>query len=1566
VTEKSTRVKECGKPSGRRLKGAFALALAVLLTLSLIASTQPAFIPRVPSASAELNSLELPTNGPTQDHSRGASLPEALATLKGGQLAWQRGGLSNQTIAHARLYNLTLITGDSVLARVAENGTILSIAVSPADPTKLGQEFLILKMRNSTYVIPSSVDPRKYDLELFDIDLLIKEGYGELPHIPVIVQHSTDVSALIGQVKARRGEVTRSFSITPAIAIRLPKDRAGSINELLASSRDIRRVWLDRKVHPNLDESAPLIGAPDAWTLGLNGSGVRIAIIDTGIDASHPDFYFPNGTSKIERAVSFVDYDGDGVPDEPPNDYFGHGTHVASIAAGTGAKSSGRFKGIAYGAKLWNVKVLNREGWGYLSWVIAGVEYAALGPDHMPNTGDEADILSLSLGTYWWTDGTDPLSMACDAAVDAGRVVVVAAGNWGGYFYIGVPATARKVITVGATDKQDKLAWFSSCGPTIDYRVKPDIVAPGVDIWAALARGSYIEYWANQSWIPAIDVDGDGRYDYVRLSGTSMSTPHVSGAAALLKQLSPHLTPNEIKNILISTAKDLGYNAYQQGGGRVNITSAISTPVLVDPATISLGAITEDKLVNTTITFAFRPLLRIRPLTNITLSLEATVREIFTGSVVNAARLNTTVITIPFNESRAVLLTINTTLPKSIYEGRVTAKVVGGPWGNRTVHAILGFARLNNLTINMIDRKGFPAAYRPVLFFQHNAPYYLWGYNFWFTYTDWNGVVRAYVPDGEFYVIGHDWDYSVQATVWMIADRAPIYGNTVIILDERSAGEVNFDPAKPNQVFAAKRSSISYSRWFIQLTDLWYYPSTALTYMTSTTLGVSFGYEYYNKDYFNVACPDVIDAPEWHNLIYWQSGIAPPVTYVANYSSLVKRVTEYKVSMTPKLAAWLVQHKQSPLEWSSWEIGWVMNVPRARVEWLTPDVYYHTYYEKFRDPPWTSTPYWFFAYWPLLKERYPPGEVHEVFGGHPLTTHFLVLAGSDWLDMISDLHMDTYGHTLWTDVGHVWIYRNDTLIVDSDVWDYFWYSWYNDPRPSKYRVEIEGRSGLWLSNYTYAKLWFTVVNASLWYAPPSLYINVRDLDLNNTRPAGEVILDVYVNDPRASSEANVTVKFSVDDGATWRDAAPLERKAGGPYPFSLGKLANAYVSLWINATDKADSGISMKVIRGFYVSPRPAPDLIIKSMDYTPRPAFAGRTATLSVVVSNVGDVDAEAFNVSVFVNNSKVAEERVERLKVNEDAKLAFSWAPTTVGTYVIKVVVDPSNEVAESNEKNNEMEMTAEVFAPFHMFVTGLDGGVWHREFDGRKWGSWESLGGIALDGLSAAYFNGKLYVAVRGLDNSMWYGYVDVASKSFSGWINVPGLTPSKPTLVSTSSGVLMIVRDVDDGIWVYPVTWPNPSWIKLAGLTADAPAAVAVGDKVHIVVRGIDGYSLWHGVLDVSKWTFSGWTSIAGATDSTPDLCLDEASGVVYLAVKGIDGAVCINMYTESLGWHGWISIGGLTDQGPAIQIIDNSLMVLVKGAGSESLWINFKNLDGTWSGWKSIDGLTKYQPELIRV
>jgi len=315
-----------------------------------------------------------------------------------------------------------------------------------------------------------------------------------------------------------------------------------------------------------------------------------------------------------------------------------------------------RYIGVAPGAYLWNVKVLNQYGWGYTSWVIDGVEYAAYGPDNISNTGDEADIISMSLGGYPEPEEEDPLCQAVNEAVEQGLVVAVAAGNEYDYFSISSPGTASKVITVGASDKEDELAYFSSKGPTIDFYVKPDVLAPGVDIIAPRASGTSMGYPINDY--------------YTRASGTSMATPHVAGVAALILQVHPVWTPKEVKNALISTADDLGYNVYEQGGGRIYVPAAASPKIFVEPATISFK-----NLETTSETITFENLDTVAH----TLTLDVTVREVLNDTQVDCAYLNRTSLSIAPGSSASVLLTINdTSLPHSLYSGKISAAYSGG------------------------------------------------------------------------------------------------------------------------------------------------------------------------------------------------------------------------------------------------------------------------------------------------------------------------------------------------------------------------------------------------------------------------------------------------------------------------------------------------------------------------------------------------------------------------------------------------------------------------------------------------------------------------------------------------------------------------------------------------------------------------------------------------------------------------------------------------------------------------------------------------------------------------
>ena len=222
--------------------------------------------------------------------------------------------------------------------------------------------------------------------------------------------------------------------------------------------------------------------------LGNRGEGVTVCIIDTGIDSDHPDFAGRIGLTK--------DFSGKGSVE----DGNGHGTHVASTVAGTGAASNGKYVGVAPAASILVAKVLSDAGGGRMSDVMAGVEWAVQ---------NGADVLNLSLGSDGNSDGKDALSTMCNVAVDAGN-----AGP--GANTVGSPGAADKVITVRASTDTDGMANFSSRGPTADGRVKPDISAPGTKIIAARATGT-----------PLDD-------NYTSAQGTSMATPHVAGLCALI------------------------------------------------------------------------------------------------------------------------------------------------------------------------------------------------------------------------------------------------------------------------------------------------------------------------------------------------------------------------------------------------------------------------------------------------------------------------------------------------------------------------------------------------------------------------------------------------------------------------------------------------------------------------------------------------------------------------------------------------------------------------------------------------------------------------------------------------------------------------------------------------------------------------------------------------------------------------------------------------------------------------------------------------------------------------
>ncbi|HEY8449415.1 MAG TPA: S8 family peptidase, partial [Bacillota bacterium] len=326
--------------------------------------------------------------------------------------------------------------------------------------------------------------------------------------IPVIVQMTPDCPqwerlALINGLRRRRSASVRELALVRGMAARV------SLRELkeLIDHPGVQRVYFDRPVRALLDVAAPSVGADRVWQQGGSGRGVTVAIVDTGIHP-HEDFLQPE-----PRIVGFRDFVRGRSRAYDDN---GHGTHVAGIVAGSGARSGGRYRGIAPEANLVAVKVLDRFGFGSMSTVIAGIQWVV---EQRARLGIR--VLSLSLGaaaTGGYED--DPVAQAAGAAWQAGIVVCAAAGNDGPEAgTIASPGIHPSVITVGATDDRgspdrgdDGVASFSSRGPTPDGLMKPDLVAPGTEITAPQAPGSQL---AKQL--------GSKNAPYATLSGTSMA-----------------------------------------------------------------------------------------------------------------------------------------------------------------------------------------------------------------------------------------------------------------------------------------------------------------------------------------------------------------------------------------------------------------------------------------------------------------------------------------------------------------------------------------------------------------------------------------------------------------------------------------------------------------------------------------------------------------------------------------------------------------------------------------------------------------------------------------------------------------------------------------------------------------------------------------------------------------------------------------------------------------------------------------------------------------------------------
>ena len=372
------------------------------------------------------------------------------------------------------------------------------------------------------------------------------------------------------------GSIAAPLHIIHAQVADLPQAAIAS----LAHHPLVAGISPDRTVTGTMERTSATIGATQVReTLGYDGSGVGVAIIDSGITSWHDDLAAPGGGQRVARFVDFV------RNRQQPYDDYGHGTHVAGIIAGDGFDSGGARTGVAPGATLTILKVLDDAGDGRISDVIEAFDYVLR---HRDELNIRVVNLSVATGVYE-SYATDPLTLAARRLVDAGIVVVAAAGNFGRtedgqYAYGGItsPGNAPWVVTVGSSShmgtslrEDDRIAAFSSRGPSaIDHAAKPDLVAPGVGIESLSDPDSTFYRTMSPYLLGGIMVRG--YLPYLSLTGTSMSAPVVTGTIALMLQANPALTPNAVKAILHYTAETYeGYDPLTQGAGFLNAAGAV-------------------------------------------------------------------------------------------------------------------------------------------------------------------------------------------------------------------------------------------------------------------------------------------------------------------------------------------------------------------------------------------------------------------------------------------------------------------------------------------------------------------------------------------------------------------------------------------------------------------------------------------------------------------------------------------------------------------------------------------------------------------------------------------------------------------------------------------------------------------------------------------------------------------------------------------------------------------------------------------------------------------------------
>ncbi|HEY8452712.1 MAG: S8 family serine peptidase [Micromonosporaceae bacterium] len=1119
--------------------------------------------------------------------------PPAAPQVQTGASQAQAAGPDHRTV--------TLITGDRV--------TLLpsGFAIRPAEGRDT-MRFVRYQVDDHDYVIPADaldlLRAGRLDLRLFDVAGLIAQGYSDADRadLPLVVTGGPAGTAGGSVAAAALGaadvHVTGDLSTIGMTAVRVDKPDATRVWEAIreavtpgpaaaggpaAAAADGVRVWLDGVRHLDLDQSVHQVNAPAAWQAGWTGAGVTVAVLDSGVDATHPDL--------ADRIVDIRDFtDGSGTFSEEPAgaDTIGHGTHVASIVAGSGSASGGRYRGVAPDARLLIGKVCPAR-FCHESAVLAGMVWAA---------EQGAAVVNLSLSGPD-TPGTDLLEQAVnELTAQFDTLFVASAGNEGSSQPVGSPASADAALAVGSVSRFDDVSWFSSRGPrTGDVAVKPDLTAPGEQIVAARAAGT------------ALDDPVDEHY--VRASGTSMAAPHVAGAAALLRQQHPSWTAAQVKAALMgSAAPNPFYTVFDQGAGRLDLAAAVDQTVVASPPSLSFGLLP--------FPHDGEPVERVVTLHNLgdaTVDLQLSLSVRGPGHEPAPAGMfsvSPEAVTLPPGGRAEVTVTADARVPGpfGVYSGTLQA---GGD--GVTVRVPLGLDKESeryHLTISHIDRSGTPTGdyVTTVAGLDSHVSEVLFG---------GQATTTLRLPPGRYHLFStvHTPTGGVPDTAGLAVPLVELTGDTEVTLDARAAQPMRVEVPKAGARSAA--AVVRYERRAPEGRPVGNaIAGPDLDHMYTAHLGpavaddelVAAVYSFWGAP---GQAGDFTDSPYAYHLVFFERG-----RYWTGFDRKVSNgdlaavTTEYR---TPKAGS-LGEHAATGTapEGSDGAAHYFrVRPPFSRVNYyVSRDVRWsheyrtvdpvngfvetvHTEHPVSYEPGWQGTggprQVWGEAvYGPAFpREENTTQWIYRHSGATPSVAGAGVAQGSDAMvvsvPLFNEAAPDRPGFSL-VDTARTALYVDGRLIGEVP--------WLGGEfpvpdEPGTYRVEMEATRPSYADLSTRVSASWTFRSAHVPGGEPVVMpvMAVRfgpRLDADNSIPGGRTfVLPVWVQRQHGAAPADVTsleVEVSYDDGATWQPV-PVIRPGSEGLVLLRHPDGPGFVSLRATATDSAGGATEVTIIRAF-------------------------------------------------------------------------------------------------------------------------------------------------------------------------------------------------------------------------------------------------------------------------------------------------------------------------------------------------------------------------------------------------